>query len=76
MKYQEAIILSMTEQERINFKLINGSRRKRIALGSGTQVQDVNRLLKQHQEMSNMMRKFGKMDKKSMLRSGLGKMLG
>jgi signal recognition particle subunit SRP54 len=76
MKYQEAMILSMTEQERINFKLINGSRRKRIALGSGTQVQDVNRLLKQHQEMSNMMRKFGKMDKKSMLRSGLGKMLG
>jgi signal recognition particle subunit SRP54 len=45
-------------------------------MGSGTKVQDVNRLLKQYQEMSNMMRKFGGMDKKSLMRSGLGKLLG
>lgn len=76
VKYQEAIILSMTDKERKNAKLINGSRRKRIANGSGTSVQDVNRLLKQYQEMSNMMKKFGTMDKKSLLRSGLGKLLG
>ena len=76
VKYQEAIILSMTEKERKNVKLINGSRRKRIANGSGTSVQDVNRLLKQYQEMSNMMKKFGTMDKKSLLRSGLGKLFG
>lgn len=76
VKYQEAIILSMTDKERKNAKLINGSRRKRIANGSGTSVQDVNRLLKQYQEMSNMMKKFGTMDKKSLLRSGLGKLFG
>ena len=76
LKYQEAIILSMTEHERVNFKVINGSRRKRIAAGSGTRVQDVNQLIKQFQEMGNMMKKFGGMDKKSMMRSGLGKLLG
>ena len=76
LKYQEAIILSMTEKERKNFKLINGSRRKRIASGAGVTVQEVNQLLKQYQEMSNMMSKFGKMDKKSIMRSGLGKLFG
>lgn len=76
LKRQEAIILSMTASERKNFKLINGSRRKRIAAGSGTTVQDINRLLKQFQEMSKMMKKFGGMDQKSMLRSGIGKLLG
>ena len=76
LKHQEAIILSMTEQERKNFKLINGSRRKRIAAGAGVKVQAINQLLNQFQEMSNMMRNFGKMDQKSMMRSGLGKLLG
>ena len=76
LKHQEAIILSMTEQERRNFKLINGSRRKRIAAGAGVKVQAINQLLNQFQEMSNMMRKFGNMDQKSMMRSGLGKLLG
>ena len=76
MGSQEAIILSMTEKERKNFKIINGSRRKRIALGAGTSVQNVNKLLNNFQEMSNMMRKFGKMDQKSMMRSGLSKLLG
>jgi signal recognition particle subunit SRP54 len=76
LKHQEAIILSMTEEERRNFKIINGSRRKRIAAGAGVKVQAINQLLNQFQEMSNMMRKFGKMDQKSMMRSGLGKLLG
>ena len=52
---QEAIILSMTLQERRNPKVLNGKRRKRIAAGSGTSVQDVNRLLKQFQQMSKIM---------------------
>lgn len=61
MKRTEAIILSMTSEERQNHAIINGSRRKRIAAGSGTQVQDVNRLLKQFIEMKKMMSKFSKM---------------
>jgi signal recognition particle subunit SRP54 len=52
----EAIILSMTRDERNNPKIINGSRRKRIALGSGTNIQDVNRLIKQFDDMSKLMK--------------------
>jgi len=51
----EAIINSMTQQERRNYKLINGSRRKRIAGGSGTKIQDVNRLLKNFAQTKKMM---------------------
>jgi signal recognition particle subunit SRP54 len=51
----EAIINSMTKDERRNYKIINGSRRKRIALGSGTKVQDVNRLLKNFTQTKKMM---------------------
>ena len=54
----EAIIDSMTRKERANYKIINGSRRKRIALGSGTKVQDVNRLLKNFAQMKKMMEKI------------------
>jgi len=68
--HQEAIILSMTVKERQNPKVINASRRKRIAAGSGTSVPEVNRLLKQHKQMSSVMKKVGKMGKKSFLRSG------
>ena len=57
----EAIILSMTPKEMANTKLINGSRRKRIAMGSGTRVQDVNKLLKQFEEMQKMMKRMKKM---------------
>jgi signal recognition particle subunit SRP54 len=59
----DAIISSMTARERANHTIINGSRRARIAKGSGTQVQDVNRLLKQFVEMQKMMKmmKGGKM---------------
>ena len=56
----EAIISSMTTQERRKPDVINGSRKKRIAAGSGTQIQDVNRLLKQFTQMQKMMKKFSK----------------
>ncbi|MCR9176227.1 MAG: signal recognition particle protein [Alphaproteobacteria bacterium] len=58
---QEAIITSMTKAERKNPQVMNASRKRRVASGSGTQVQDINRLLKQHMEMSKMMKKVGKM---------------
>lgn len=54
----EAIIKSMTKEEKQRPEMINSSRRKRIALGSGTQVQDVNRLLKQFNDMKKMMKQF------------------
>ena len=56
----EAIIRSMTLEERRKPQIINGSRRKRIALGSGTTVQDVNRLMKQYEQMQRMMKTLGK----------------
>lgn len=59
IKRQEAIILSMTKKERISVGLLNASRRKRIAAGSGTSVQEVNRLVKQYQDMARMMKKMG-----------------
>ena len=59
VKRTEAIIRSMTPEERENPSVINGSRRTRIAKGSGTQVQDVNRLVKQFGEMQKMMKRFG-----------------
>ena len=65
---QEAIIMSMTPKERRNPKILNGSRRRRIATGSGTSVQEVNRVLKQHKQMADFMKKAGKMGKKGMLR--------
>src|ERR1700733_6806573 len=55
----EAIICSMTRRERRNPDLLNGSRRKRIALGSGSQVSDVNRLVKQFEQSRQMMKQFG-----------------
>ncbi|NLZ92447.1 MAG: signal recognition particle protein [Firmicutes bacterium] len=59
----EAIIKSMTKTERLNPSIINSSRRKRIAAGSGTRVQDVNNLLKQFDMMQKMIKKFSKMEK-------------
>ena len=62
MTRQEAIILSMTPRERERPEIIKASRKKRIAVGSGTAVQDVNRLLKQFQKLQTVMKRFGKMD--------------
>jgi signal recognition particle subunit SRP54 len=67
---QEAIILSMTPAERRNPKLLNASRRRRIAAGSGMTVQDINRLLKQHQQMADMMKKVGKLGKRGLFGKG------
>jgi signal recognition particle subunit SRP54 len=75
LKRQEAIIGSMTKQERRNPKIILASRKRRIAAGSGTSVQDVNRLLKQHQQMNDMMKRAKKLGKKGMMRQGLAGML-
>ena len=64
MAHIEAIILSMTEKERERPDIINGSRRKRIAAGSGRSVEEVNRLMKQYEQMNKMFKQFGKMGKK------------
>ncbi|HEX4320336.1 MAG TPA: signal recognition particle protein [Acidobacteriaceae bacterium] len=73
----EAIINSMTQKERANADIISGSRRKRIAAGSGTSVQDVNQLLRQYAQMSKMFKQFGKGGMaKSMMRGGLAGMGG
>ncbi|KJG13220.1 signal recognition particle [Photobacterium iliopiscarium] len=72
----EAIINSMTKGERARPELIKGSRKKRIAAGSGTQVQDVNRLLKQFTQMQKMMKKMQKGGMKNMMRQMKGMMPG
>jgi signal recognition particle subunit SRP54 len=63
LKHTEAIIRSMTKKERRDSSILNGSRRKRIAVGSGLRVQDVNRLLKQYEEAKKMMKRFQGMQK-------------
>lgn len=76
-KKLECIIGSMTIKERRNPDLINGSRKRRIAGGSGTDIQDINRLLKQFDQMQKMMKKFSKPGKmKNMLRNMPGMMQG
>lgn len=72
LKRTEAIIQSMTKKERLSPSLINGSRRKRIAAGSGTSVQKVNQLLKQYDDMKKMMKKFSSMEKMGKKKGGLG----
>ena len=75
-KRQQAIISSMTRKERSTPKLLNASRKKRVATGSGSSVQDINKLLKMHRQMADMMKKMGgKKGKRGML-GGLGGMLG
>jgi signal recognition particle subunit SRP54 len=71
VRRQLAIISSMTQSERRNPDLVKASRRRRIAVGSGTSVQDVNKLLKQHQEMSRMVKQVSKLGQKGLLRHGL-----
>jgi signal recognition particle subunit SRP54 len=71
-----AIINSMTPKERRVPKIINGSRKKRIAKGSGTQIQDINRLLKQFAQMQKMMKKFSKPGAMEKMMRGMGGMGG
>ncbi|HYU12987.1 MAG TPA: signal recognition particle protein [Stellaceae bacterium] len=75
VKRQEAIITSMTKSERKNPKLLNASRRRRIAAGSGTSVPDINRLLKQYQDMAGMMKKMKKLGQKGLMRHGLSALM-
>src|SRR5271156_4208139 len=74
LKSTEAIINSMTARERADHNLIDGKRRKRIARGSGTSVQEVNQVLRQYADMRRMMKQYGRMSK--MKRRGLGKLAG
>lgn len=73
-KRQQAIISSMTRKERKAPKVLNASRKKRVAAGSGTSVQEINQLLKMHRQMGDMMRKMGK--GKGGMMGGLGSMMG
>jgi signal recognition particle subunit SRP54 len=68
---QEAIISSMTPGERSRPEVIKASRKRRIATGSGTTVQEVNRLMKQFSEMTRMMKRMNKMGKKGLMRGGM-----
>jgi signal recognition particle subunit SRP54 len=72
MKRIEAIIDSMTRAERANHTIINGSRRLRIAKGSGTSVQEVNQLLKRFTEAQKMMKQLQKLGPKGLMR-GMGR---
>ena len=74
VKRMIAIIDSMTPKERRFPDIIKGGRKRRIAMGSGTQVQDVNRLLKQHTQMRKMMKKFSKGGMSKMMRAMKGRM--
>ena len=75
LKQVEAIINSMTNQERQDHNVIDGKRRKRIAKGSGTTVQDVNQVLKQYLQMRTMMKQYGAMAARAKMK-GLGKLAG
>jgi signal recognition particle subunit SRP54 len=68
----EAIISSMTVEERVHPEIIDGSRRRRIARGSGTTIQDVNRLLKQFNDMKKVLKQFGRLGKKGKTSLTLG----
>ena len=74
-RQMEAIINAMTPRERTNPDGLNGSRKRRIANGSGTQIQDLNRLLKQHKQMQKVMKKMKGGNMANMMR-GLGGMQG
>ena len=76
IRRQLALINSMTKKERAYPQILQASRKKRIARGAGQEVSDLNKLLKMHRQMSDMMKKLGKMGKKGMLRGGLGALFG
>ncbi|MFO1105182.1 MAG: signal recognition particle protein [Amaricoccus sp.] len=76
LRRQIALINSMTKKERRNPDLLQASRKKRIAAGAGLEVQDLNRLLKMHRQMADVMKKMGGMGKKGLLRGGLASLLG
>ena len=71
IKRQRAILSSMTRAERKKPELLKASRKQRVAAGSGTSVQEVNKLLKSHQEMARMMKQMSKLGKKGLMRHGI-----
>ncbi|MDJ1015404.1 MAG: signal recognition particle protein [Paracoccaceae bacterium] len=75
IRQQIALIQSMTKRERANPQILQASRKKRIAAGAGMEVSDLNKLLKMHRQMSDMMKKVGRMGKKGMMRQ-MGGMFG
>ncbi|WP_193367038.1 signal recognition particle protein [Pelagibius marinus] len=76
VKRQLAVLSSMTPKERQKPEIIKASRKQRIAAGSGTTVQEVNKLLKQHKDATRVMKRVQKMGKKGMMRGGLGGLMG
>ena len=76
LKHQIALIQSMTKKERANPQILQASRKKRIAAGSGLEVSDLNKLLKMHRQMADMMKKMGKMGKGGMLKQAMKGMFG
>jgi len=76
LKRQIALINSMTKRERANPKLLQASRKKRIAKGAGLEVSELNKLMKMQRQMGDMMKKMGKMGKKGLMRQGLGALMG
>ncbi len=75
LKRQEAIISSMTPKERRQPDILKASRKRRIAAGSGTSVQEVNRLLKQYEDMSGMLKRMNKLGQKGLMRHGMSALL-
>ena len=75
LKRQAAIISSMTPKERRTPDLLKASRKRRIAAGSGTTVQEVNRLLRQYDDMSEMMKRMKKLGQKGLMRQGMGALM-
>ncbi|MBR9764917.1 MAG: signal recognition particle protein [Rhodobacteraceae bacterium] len=73
---QIALIQSMTKKERANPQLLQASRKKRIAAGAGMEVSDLNKLLKMHRQMADMMKKMGKMGKGGMMKQAMKQMMG
>ncbi|MEM9967029.1 MAG: signal recognition particle protein [Pseudomonadota bacterium] len=76
LKQQIALIQSMTKRERVNPQLLQASRKKRIAKGAGMEVSDLNKLMKMHRQMSDMMKKMGRMGKGGMLKQAMKGMFG
>ena len=73
LTHQIALIQSMTKRERANPDLMAASRKKRVAAGAGLQVSDLNKLIKQHQQMADMMKKMGK---GGMMKQAIAQMMG
>jgi signal recognition particle subunit SRP54 len=76
LRRQMALIDSMTKKERRHPEILQASRKRRIAAGAGLEVQELNRLLKMHRQMADVMKKMGGMGKKGLMRGGLGALFG